>query len=413
MTPERPEPPKRPGPPERPERPERPMTPERAERPMTPDTPERPALRDRPTVSTMRVRVFTVPTDAPEADGTAAWDSTTAVVVTVSADGVVGTGWSYTDSSASVVVDQLLSPVVLGCDAFDIRRAATSMERALRNAGAPGIGSCARSAVDLALWDLKARLLDVSLADLLGRARSAAEVYGSGGFTTYDDGELAAQLSAWVTRDHVTAVKIKIGEAGGTRARRDLERVAIARDAIGPEVRLMVDANGGYAIGEARRVELALRDFDVRWFEEPVTSDDPRGLASVRATSRADIAAGEYVYRLDDARRLLEAGAVDCLQLDVTRCGGVTGWLDASAAARAHHVDVSAHCAPNLAAHVVVATEHARHIEYFHDHARIEPMLFDGTLTVRDGMLTPDLGAAGHGMTLSDRASEYERRPGI
>lgn len=365
---------------------------------------------NRPKISGLSVRTFTVPTDCPEADGTMSWEATTAVVVEVRAGEHTGLGWTYTDASAATVVRGLLAPAVVGLDAMDTGRAADALSRALRNAGAPGIGACALSAVDVALWDLRARVAGLALVDLLGRVRERAGVYGSGGFTTYDDERMSAQLRGWVERDGVRAVKIKIGESWGRRTDRDLERVATARRVVGPDIRLMVDANGAYTIGQAARVERAMRAFGVSWFEEPVSSDDPAGLARLRTTSVADIAAGEYVYRLADAQRLLEAGAVDCLQLDVTRCGGITGWLRAAAAAQACGLTVSAHCAPQLAAHVTVCTVNAGEIEYFHDHARLEPMLFENTLEVRDGALTPDPGATGHGLAIAGTAAEFENR---
>jgi L-alanine-DL-glutamate epimerase-like enolase superfamily enzyme len=364
----------------------------------------------RPAISGIEVRTYVVPTDHPEGDGTMRWDATTAVVVHAYASDQTGMGWSYTDAAAADVVRNLLAPAIVGTDARDTGRAASALARALRNAGAPGVAACALSAVDVALWDLRARLSGLSLVDAIGRVRDSAPVYGSGGFTTYDDARMAAQLRGWVEEAGVAAVKIKIGEEWGSRTQRDLERVATARDVVGPTVRLMVDANGAYTIGQARRIERDLREFGVSWFEEPVTSDDPRGLARLRASSVADIAAGEYVYRLSDAQRLLEADAVDCLQLDVTRCGGVTGWLRAAAAAEAHQLTVSAHCAPQLAAHVSVCTVNARDIEYFHDHARLEPMLFDNTLEVTDGVLTPRTEVIGHGLSVSDAAAEFEVR---
>src|SRR5690606_6960748 len=128
----------------------------------------------------------------------------------------------------------------------------------------------------------------------------------------------------------------------------------------------------------------------IGWFEEPVSSDDLHGLRRVRSAMDAaghpiDIAAGEYAYTLDDVRRLLEAGALDVLQLDITRCGGVTGFLRASALCEAFHVDCSAHCAPALHLHAACAAPRLRHVEWFHDHARIESLLFDGAPVVQDG----------------------------
>ena len=351
-----------------------------------------------PVVDAVETRVLRIPTDGPEADGTAAWDSTTLVVVLLRAGELTGLGYTYSSAAAATVVDDELAPVVLGRSLADLGAIVADLEHALRNPGRPGIGACALSAVDVALWDGRARGLGMPLADLLGRVRTSAHAYGSGGFTTYDDDGLRDQLAGWA-RDGCRWVKLKIGEAWGTRVERDLHRVRVARDAIGPRVGLFVDANGAYGVAQALRVEHALRDTDVTWFEEPVSSDYPDQLAAVRAGAVIDIAAGEYVYRPSDAVDLL--GAVDCLQLDVTRCGGYSGWLQLSALATAHGLPVSAHCAPQLAAHAGCATRGFLHLEYFHDHARLETEVFSGTLPLVDGALTPD-HRPGHGLALRE-----------
>ena len=257
---------------------------------------------------------------------------------------------------------------------------------------------------------LKARLLGSSLTQLLGQARDSVPVYGSGGFTSYDDGQTREQLAGWVAKAHIPRVKIKIGESWGTNEHRDLERVALARQVIGPDAELYVDANGGYTAGQAVRVADRLTEYGVTWFEEPVSSQDLAGLAAVRRQVRPDVAAGEYSWSLADSARLIAAGAVDCLQLDVTRCGGITEFLRGSALAAAHNLQVSGHCAPNLHARVGVAVPNLRHVEYFHDHQRIERMLFDGALDPDGGILTPEADQPGLGLTLRESDAERYRR---
>jgi L-alanine-DL-glutamate epimerase-like enolase superfamily enzyme len=248
------------------------------------------------------------------------------------------------------------------------------------------------------------------VAQLLGQARDSVPVYGSGGFTSYDDAQTREQLAGWVEKDRIPRVKIKIGESRGTNEHRDLERVALAREVIGPDAELYVDANGGYAAGQAVRVADRLTDHGVTWFEEPVSSQDLAGLAVVRRQVRPDVAAGEYSWSLADSARLIAAGAVDCLQLDVTRCGGITEFLRGSALAAAHNLQVSGHCAPNLHARVGVAVPNLRHVEYFHDHQRIERMFFDGALDPDGGILTPDAAQPGLGLTLRESDAEHYRR---
>ena len=354
-------------------------------------------------VESVTAAVYVIPTDSPESDGTLAWDSTTMIVVTALAADVTGVGWTYGSPAASKVISDHLAPVVVGADAMDVAGAAERMNRAVRNFGREGIAAMAISAVDIALWDLKARILDLPLAALIGQVRRDVPIYGSGGFISYDDDQTREQLAGWVRDNLISRVKIKIGECWGSNERRDQARVALARDCIGPDTELYVDANGAYRTGQAVRVGGWLADYGVTWFEEPVSSQDLAGLAEVRGQIDVDVAAGEYSWTLADSARLLDAGAVDCLQVDATRCGGITGFMRAAALAEARSTDISAHCAPNAHAHVGAAAPNLRHIEYFHDHQRIERMLLDGALDPVGGVLTPDLSSPGLGVEFRER----------
>jgi L-alanine-DL-glutamate epimerase-like enolase superfamily enzyme len=363
-----------------------------------------------PTVRDITAAVYVIPTDAPEADGTLAWDATTMVLACVRAGALKGIGWTYGAAAAQDVITGMLAGAVVGRSALDVPGAAEAMARAVRNIGRPGIAATAISAVDIALWDLKARLLGCPLARLLGQVHDSVPVYGSGGFTSYNEGQTREQLAGWVEKDHIPRVKIKIGESWGGNQRRDLERVALARDVIGPEAELYVDANGGYTAGQAVRVADQMARYGVSWFEEPVSSQDLAGLAAVRRQVLPDVAAGEYSWSLADSAGLIAADAVDCLQLDVTRCGGITEFLRGSALAAVHNLQVSGHCAPNLHAHVGVAVPNLRHVEYFHDHQRIERTLFDGALDPNGGILAPNPGQPGLGLTLRESDAERYRR---
>jgi L-alanine-DL-glutamate epimerase-like enolase superfamily enzyme len=371
---------------------------------------EPPAPADGPAIEGITPAVYVIPTDAPEADGTLAWTETTMVLVTARAGGELGIGWSYAAAAAGAVVSDVLAGAVARRSAFDVTGTAEAMARAVRNIGRGGVAATAISAVDIALWDLKARLLGQPVTALLGRAREDVPVYGSGGFTTYDADRTREQLSGWVEKDRIPRVKIKIGESWGSNERRDLERVALAREVIGPDTELYVDANGGYTTGQAVRVAGRMAEYAVTWFEEPVSSQDTAGLAAVRSQVDPDVAAGEYSWSLADSARLIEAGAVDCLQLDVTRCGGITEFLRGAALAAANSMQVSGHCAPNLHAHAGAVVANLRHVEYFHDHQRIEQLLFDGALDPQGGALTPDPGEPGLGLRLKTADAERYRR---
>jgi L-alanine-DL-glutamate epimerase-like enolase superfamily enzyme len=366
-------------------------------------------VSDTPVVERLESAVFTIPTDAPEADGTLSWGSTTLVLATVRCGDVSGLGYTYAPAATARAVDDLLAGVVTGSPALDVPRLNEAMHRAVRNAGLPGVAAQAIAAVDIALWDLKARLLGLPLVRLLGAACDAVPVYGSGGFTTYDDQRQERQLRGWVEEEGIPRVKIKIAESWGRREDRDRRRVARARACIGDSTDLFVDANGGYGAKQAVRMGRELADEGVTWFEEPVSSDHLTTLAVIRDRLTSEVAAGEYGYTLPYFEHMLAAGAVDCLQADVTRCGGITVWLRAAALAQARGIDVSGHCAPHAHAHVAAAVPNLRHLEWFHDHVRIERILFDGVLDATGGTIAPGAdGTPGLGLTLNtERAQPY------
>lgn len=346
------------------------------------------------------VAAYTIPTDAPESDGTLEWTSTTLVLVRVNAGGASGIGYTYAGPATAVLVREKLAPLLHGRDALAINARWRDMMVAIRNLGRPGVSSMAIAAVDTALWDLKAKLLNVSLATLLGEVREAIPLYGSGGFTSYSEERLRQQLGRWADSG-MRRVKMKVGR----EPEHDPDRVRAARDAIGPSVALFVDANGAYQRKQALALAERFAALDVSWFEEPVSSDDLHGLRLLRdrAPSGMDIAAGEYGYDLPYFRRMLEAQAVDVLQADATRCAGVTGFLGVAALCEAFGVALSSHCAPSLHLPLCCAARPAIHLEYFHDHARIEHMLFDGARTPSDGMLSPDPGRPGLGIEFKEQ----------
>ena len=373
------------------------------------ETPRR-AAAPRPDVAVERldVHAFTIPTDGPdgvEADGTLEWDSTTVVLVRAHADGETGIGWTYAHEAAALLVDGKLRESVEGLSALDVGAAWQRMASSLRNTGRPGLGFMAISAVDVALWDLKARLLGLPLVVALDAYHEGVPIYGSGGFCNYPLGRLREQLAGWVEQG-IPRVKLKVGREPA----KDPRRLAAAREAIGEEPALLVDANGALTRKDALHWADRLRaEWGVVWFEEPVPSSDLEGLRLLRDRGPAglDVAAGEYAFVAADVRNLLDGQCVDCLQLDVTRCGGITPLRHLAGLADGHELDVSAHCAPQVSAHAFCAVRRLRHLEYFHDHVRIERLLFDGVLEPDAGRLVPDRTRPGLG--LEPRFEDVER----
>ncbi|WP_432133746.1 MULTISPECIES: enolase C-terminal domain-like protein [unclassified Streptomyces] len=350
-------------------------------------------------VDAVDVHAFEVPTDGPdgrEQDGTLDWDSTTMVLVRVHAGGISGLGYTYGDVSVARFVESKLASLVRGRDVTAPPALWHLMGAEIRNAGRPGAGAMAVSAVDIALWDLKARLFGLPLVRLLPAFHDRVPVYGSGGFTNYSLDRLTDQLAGWVGQG-IPRVKLKTSRDPA----RDPARLTAVRRALGDGPELFTDANG--ALGRKEALYWAHRfheEWDVRWLEEPVSSADLEGLRMLRERGphRLEIAAGEYAFTSRDFVNLVEPPGVDCLQADVTRCGGITGVLEVAGLAAARHLDLSAHCAPAVSAHAFCAVRRLRHLEYFHDHVRVEHLLFDGTLTPADGTLRPDPARPGLGL---------------
>jgi L-alanine-DL-glutamate epimerase-like enolase superfamily enzyme len=358
-------------------------------------------------IERLEVSIYRIPTDRPEADGTFHWDATTLVLVEVVADsGLRGLGFSYTAAAAGELIQERLAKAVIGRPVEHTGAAWQAMIGAVRNVGQAGMAATAISAVDTALWDLRAHAFEMPLFHLLGVYRDSVPLYGSGGFTTYSEAELVEQLTNWVDQG-ITKVKMKVGKDWGTKPEEDLARVRAARQAIGSDTELFVDANGAYTAKQAINLAQRFAEQGVTYFEEPVPFDHTDQLAFIRQHSPIAIASGEFGYNAYDFRNVLEARAVDILQIDATRCLGITGSLQAAALAHAYRIPLSTHTAPAIHAHVGCAIPQIEHLEYFHDHVRIENMLFEGVLQPQQGYLCPDPDRPGLGLEL--KTSDAQR----
>lgn len=361
---------------------------------------------DRITIEDLKVSAYKIPTDAPESDGTMEWDSTTMILVEINAGEKSGIGYSYADVSSAYFIKTSLKEIVIGKDAFDIPLIHESMVHSVRNSGNCGIISMAISAVDNALWDLKAKILNVTLVSLLGKVRDDFQIYGSGGFTSYSIDRLQKQLGGWAEQG-ITQVKMKIGREPD----KDVYRVEKAREAIGKNCALFVDANGAYTTKQAIKLAQQFEEFGVTWFEEPRPSSDLKGLQFIRESAPAgmNIAAGEYGYNLPYFEQMLDARAVDVLQADATRCGGISTFLKAGHACQAHQLPFSSHCAPSLHLHAGLSLPAFFTAEYFYDHVRIEHMLFDGVSQPVNGALHADMSRQGLGLEFKYKdAQQYK-----
>jgi L-alanine-DL-glutamate epimerase-like enolase superfamily enzyme len=348
-------------------------------------------------IKNIKVSAFKIPTDYPESDGTFIWDSTTMILVEIDAGSKTGIGYTYTSEAAAQIIKNTFADILLNKNSLDIDLCWQEMIKAVRNMGSRGIAANAVSAVDNALWDLKAKLFNIPLVTLLGQVRNGCEIYGSGGFTSYEINKLQQQLGNWAM-EGIKKVKMKIGRNPAD----DPDRVKAAREAIGNDCLLYVDANGAYTVRQAISQAEKFADYKISWFEEPVSSDDLQGLNFIRNNlpPNIEVAAGEYGYNIFYFRRMLEEQAVDVLQADATRCLGISGFLRTAHLCESFNLPLSAHTAPLIHLHPCCSSSIVRDIEYFHDHVRIEKMFFEGFPAQQKGLMIPDLSAPGIGVEI-------------
>ena len=360
-------------------------------------------LQENIKIQNAEVSAYTIPTQTPEADGTLEWNSTTLVLVEVAAADKTGIGYTYANSVAAHFIHHTLKEHIVNQNVLNVSAITNSLIHHTRNNGNTGLVMMAISAVDNALWDLKAKLFDVPLSILLGQEKEKILLYGSGGFTSYTDQQLQQQFEDWMEQG-IKFLKMKIG----THPEKDVQRVKAARKVIGENAELFVDANGAYTAKQALQKAEEFTAYNVTWFEEPVTSDNLDGLHFLRehAPSQMNIAAGEYGYNLYYFKKMLSSKSVDVLQADATRCGGITGFLKAGILCESFQLPFSSHCAPALHLHAALALPSFYIAEYFFDHVRIESMLFDGVSPPADGYLKPDLTRPGFGIEFKNKDAE-------
>ena len=304
-----------------------------------------------PTIAAVHVEPLRVPLTRPW--GADVVDVRVSVVTVTASDGAVGSGFSWTPTIGGEAVTALLrhdiAPFVTGLPAEPAIWQRV-WER-LHEAGGGGLTTIALAGLDLALWDLRARRAGLPLADLLGRRHRAQPVYGSGVNLHYPLAELTAQVRRWVAAG-CTGVKVKIGRPDLAE---DLDRLAAVREVLGPDRDLMVDANQRWDLDRALRAAAALEPLGVAWLEEPLRSDDTAGYVALRSSTSVPLAMGENVHTWYRFRDLVDAGALDVLQPNVIRVGGITPFLRIADLARDAGLELAPHLLPELSGQLAVA----------------------------------------------------------
>lgn len=339
-----------------------------------------------------------------ERDGTLSWSSTGLVTLELESEEHRALGYTYADRATAEFIVEHGLPFLLGKNPKENLLLMEEIKHEVRNLGHGSIQSLALSALDTTLWDLKARTLGVSIQDLLGVKRSSVPFYGSGLFINNSKEEITRQIEKFYSYG-VKTFKMKLGEG----IREDVDKVKLVKSLLPPDSELYVDANAFYSPREALSLAKELHDLEVSYFEEPINSHDVQGMHFLKENfpEGVNLVAGEYCYHLDDVMNLLKNGAVDILQVDATRCEGVTGSIMASHLARAFHVPLSTHCAPLLHGNIGVCMDNVRIAELFYDHMRIEEQYFYFDGKYADGYFEPSKKQHGFGWKLNPDHKEH------
>lgn len=302
--------------------------------------------------------------------------------------------------AAQTLINESLKPILIGADPLFIEKLWDDMFWRVRGVGRKGLAFGAISAVDIALWDLKAKYFNVPLYKLLGAYTDTVPVYGSGGWTHFSADELVAEQAGYVERG-MKSVKMKVGKDFGKSEKEDIERLAAVRDAVGDDVEILIDANNGYYAKQAIRMARAFEPYRVGWFEEPVLADDIEGLAAIAAAIDIPVATGEHEYSKFGFRELIARGGADIVQPDIGRVGGVTEWIKVANLAHAFNLPVAPHAFQLVHLHVTCATPNLRIVEYLGAAEEFDKLVYTEFPEPIDGMWSPYPDRPGLGLELN------------
>ena len=320
-------------------------------------------------------------------------------------EGTEGLGIGQGSPGVRQVVEDGLKDVLIGRDPLDLERLWSDMFWRVRGYGRKGIAFCAMSAVDIGLWDLKAKALGLPLYKLLGPYAESVPIYGSGGWTDMTVDELIEQARGFIEQG-TDRVKIKVGKDFGKAEREDIERVAAVREAVGDDVALYIDANGAYYPKQAVYMAREFEQHQVGWFEEPVLADDIAGLAEVRRAINIPVATGEQEYTKYGFKALLSGGGADIVQPDVGRVGGVTEWMKVAHMADAFGLQVAPHAMQQVHLHLACATPNLKLVERLDVETEGDAIWYTEVPQPKDGMWSPFRDKPGLGLELDPYAVE-------
>lgn len=350
-------------------------------------------------IEEVQVHLVAAPVAGNLADATRKVESIGYTIVRVrTRDGVEGVGVTYHEvggEATKVLIDTAIAPRLVGRDPFDTEVLWNEFFAYLRGVGRKGLTFGALSAVDIALWDIKGKSLGLPLYKLFGGGRTSVPVYASGGWTSYSDEQLIDEAERMIDRGY-SMLKVKVGVEGGTNPNRDLVRVRKLRDSLGPDVRILLDANNCWDAATATRFANRVGEYDPFLLEEPVFADDIPGLARFKRGTDIPLGTGEHEYTRFGVRDLLLAEAVDVVQTDGARAGGFTEMLKIAALTQSWNVGFAPHAMENIHLHLVAAQPNGLFLERLLLFEDITAKVFaDAPVPVNGHMHVPDLPGLG------------------
>jgi len=350
-------------------------------------------------ISKIQVHLVSAPVTGGFSDATRQVEKVGFAVVRVTTDqGLEGLGITYHEvggEATKALIERNMTPRLIGRDPFETEVIWADMTSYLRGVGRKGLMFCALSAIDIALWDLKGKITGLPLYRLLGGTERRVPVYASGGWTSYSDEQLVEEITGMV-RQGYRMVKFKVGVEGGRNLRRDVERVAKVREAVGPAIGIMLDANNCWDAATGVQFANRVRDLDIMWLEEPVPADDIPGLARFRQGTDIPLATGEHEYTKFGVRDLILNGAADVVQVDAARAGGYTEMLKIAALTQAWNLKFAPHAMENIHVHLVSAVPNALFLERLLMFEEITARVFKNVPVPQDGYITiPELPGLG------------------
>jgi len=314
------------------------------------------------------VQVFLVshPIQQGLADATRKVENIGFTIIQLTTDqGITGFGVTYNEvggEATKIMIETNIAPRIIGKSVFATEDIWQDLFQYLRGVGRKGLTYCAISAVDIALWDLKGKLLNLPLFRLFGGTKTKIPVYASGGWTSYEDEQLVEEMQGFVAQGY-QMIKFKVGVDGGNNLQHDIRRVARVREAVGPDIGIMLDANNCWDAATGARFANQVKEYDIMFLEEPTFADDIPGLKRYKKSTDLPLGTGEHEYTRFGCRDLILSEAADIVQMDFTRAGGFTEALKVAAMTQAWNLKFAPHAMENIHIHLMSAIPNSLYLE--------------------------------------------------